>query len=52
MTGCKIVTGLLLGTMLTGPALAQDNMEKLGNMQKTGATFTFVEQGGYRAEAL
>jgi len=52
MTTYKTVTGLLLGTMLTGPALAQDNMEKLGNMQKTGATFTTVDQEGDRAEAL
>jgi glucose/arabinose dehydrogenase len=32
--------------------MAQDNMEKLGNMQKTDATLTHVEQDGDRAEAL
>ena len=34
------------------PALAQDNMDKLTNMQKTDATFTFVDQDGDRAAAL
>ena len=48
----KVFTALMLGTVLAGPVVAQDNMEKLGNMQKTGATFTTVEQEGDRAEAL
>ncbi|MFK7765320.1 MAG: sorbosone dehydrogenase family protein [Roseobacter sp.] len=38
--------------MLTGPVLAQDNMDKLSNMQKTDATFTHIDQDGDRAEAL
>jgi glucose/arabinose dehydrogenase len=33
-------------------AAAQDNMDKLTNMQKTDATFTFIDQEGDRAEAL
>src|SRR6056297_1804827 len=48
----KMLTSLLLGTMLVGPAMAQDNMDKLTNMQKTDATFTFVDQEGDRAESL
>jgi hypothetical protein len=52
MTHREVFAGLLLGTMLAGPALAQDNMNKLTNMQKTDATFTFVDQEGDRAEAL
>ncbi len=52
MTDKKIFAALLLGSMLTGPALAQDNMDKLSNMQKTDATFTHIDQQGDRAEAL
>lgn len=52
MNNSRILSGLLLGTMLAGPSLAQDNMDKLTNMQKTDATFTFIEQKGERAEAL
>ncbi len=48
----KVFTALMLGTVLAGPVVAQDNMEKLGNMQKTDATFTTVDQEGDRAEAL
>jgi glucose/arabinose dehydrogenase len=43
---------LLLGTAMTPAALAQDNMDKLQNMQRTDATFTFIDQEGERAEAL
>ncbi|TRD20608.1 PQQ-dependent sugar dehydrogenase [Palleronia caenipelagi] len=46
------LSAFLLGTMLTAPALADDNMEKLGNMQKTDASFTFVDQEGERTDAL
>ena len=43
----------LLGTCLTTmPSIAQDNMEKLTNMQPTGATFTRIEQEGERADSL
>ena len=43
---------LLLGTTLGAPIAAQDNMNKLTNMQRTGATFTEIPQEGRRAEAL
>ncbi|MEM8571315.1 MAG: PQQ-dependent sugar dehydrogenase [Pseudomonadota bacterium] len=46
------LTGLLVGVVLSAPAMAQDNMEKLTNMQRTDAAFTFVDQDGERAEAL
>ena len=44
MRHTRLIAGLALGTMLTAPAMAQDNMERLGNMQKTDATFTFIPQ--------
>jgi len=47
-----LLSGLLLSTVLAVPVAAQDNMDKLTNMQKTGATFTHIEQEGDRAEAL
>ena len=47
-----LVAGLLLGSMLTAPALAQDNMDKLTNMQRTDATFTEIPQTGPTADAL
>ncbi|MDD9709452.1 PQQ-dependent sugar dehydrogenase [Seohaeicola sp. SP36] len=37
---------------MVAPAMAQDNMDKLSNMQRTDATFTYVEQEGATAEAL
>lgn len=46
------VAGLLLGTALSSAALAQDNMDKLTNMQRTDATFTMIEQTGPTADAL
>lgn len=50
------LAGLLLSTALAAPVaapvLAQDNMDKLSNMQRTDAAFTFVEQEGDTAEAL
>jgi len=49
-TAC--VAGLLLGTALSSAALAQDNMDKLTNMQRTDATFTMVDQTGPTADAL
>ncbi len=48
----RMVAGLLVGTLLSTPLMAQDNMEKLSNMQRTDATFTFIEQEGARADAL
>jgi hypothetical protein len=38
--------------VLAAPLVAQDNMDKLTNMQRIEAQFTFVEQEGQRAEAL
>lgn len=52
MTKGRLCAGLFASTILATAAVAQDNMDKLGNMQKTGATFTYVEQGGARADAL
>jgi glucose/arabinose dehydrogenase len=37
---------------MVAPAVAQDNMDKLSNMQRTDATFTFIEQDGATAAAL
>lgn len=52
MSTTKLFSALLLGTALASPVIAQDNMDKLTNMQRTGATFTHVAQGGERAESL
>jgi glucose/arabinose dehydrogenase len=48
----RSLAAMLCTTMLSAPVFAQDNMDRLTNMQKTDATFTFVDQGGDRAEAL
>lgn len=48
----KTACGLLLGTALAGPLAAQDNLDKLTNMQRTDATFTEIAQEGDQAEAL
>jgi glucose/arabinose dehydrogenase len=48
----RLCSAFLASTVLAAPVVAQDNMDKLTNMQKTDATFTFVDQGGERAEAL
>lgn len=52
MKHMQVLTGLLLGTIFSGPVLAQENMDKLTNMQKTGATFTEVAQSGENVDAL
>ncbi|RGP38883.1 PQQ-dependent sugar dehydrogenase [Pseudotabrizicola alkalilacus] len=52
MTHMQVLKGLLLGTILSGPVFAQENLDKLTSMQKTGATFTFVEQDGAKGAAL
>jgi glucose/arabinose dehydrogenase len=52
MKTTKLFAGLAMCTALSGPAVAQDNMEKLGNMQATGATFTTIEQAGATADSL
>ena len=48
----RILAGLIFGTMISAPVMAQDNMNRLQNMQRTDATFTFVDQDGERADAL
>ncbi len=48
----RSLAALLCTTMFAAPLAAQDNMDKLSNMQKTDATFTFVDQDGKRADAL
>lgn len=48
----KLTAALLLSTGLPGMAMAQDNMDKLSNMQRTDATFTMIDQSGDRADAL
>ena len=52
MTKTTLLPGLVLGTVLAVPAVAQDNMDKLSNMQRTDATFTNIDQSGDRADAL
>lgn len=52
MTTAWKLAAVCLATALSSPALAQDNMERLQQMQRTDAQFTFVEQTGDRAEAL
>lgn len=52
MTHLKLAAGFLLSTAIAGAAAAQDNMDKLSNMQRTDATFTMIDQTGDRAEAL
>lgn len=48
----KLAAALLLSSAMVAPAVAQDNMDKLSNMQRTDATFTFIEQDGATAAAL
>ena len=48
----KLCAALLAGTVLAAPVVAEDNMDKLTNMQKTDAAFTFIDQNGERSEAL
>ncbi|MBN2630502.1 MAG: PQQ-dependent sugar dehydrogenase [Rhodobacteraceae bacterium] len=48
----RLFAGLALSTALCGPLAAQDNMDKLTNMQRTDATFTMIDQTGPTAEAL
>ena len=52
MSFTKLAAALLLSSAMVAPAMAQDNMDKLSNMQRTDATFTYVEQEGATAEAL
>jgi glucose/arabinose dehydrogenase len=52
MKTLKFLAGMLLTSALCGPVMAQDNMEKLSNMQRTDATFTTVAQTGPTADAL
>jgi glucose/arabinose dehydrogenase len=48
----SFTAGLLFSAALSAPVLAQSNMDKLTNMQRTGATFTNVDQTGATADAL
>lgn len=52
MSYSKLAAALLMSSAMVAPAVAQDNMDKLSNMQRTDATFTYVEQDGETAEAL
>lgn len=52
MNKIGLLAALCMGTALVGTASAQDNMDKLQNMQRTDASFTFIDQEGDRAEAL
>jgi len=43
----------VMSIAVVGAAVAQTNLEKLGNMQTTGVTeFTYIEQGGANAAAI
>ena len=49
----RIAAGALAVLMSSGVAHAQGNLDKLSSFQTTGVTeFTFVEQGGGKAEAI
>ncbi|MBU4528520.1 MAG: PQQ-dependent sugar dehydrogenase [Hoeflea sp.] len=52
MKTMKIGAVLLCASGLTSPVMAQDNMDKLQNMQRTDATFTQIAQEGATADAL
>lgn len=52
MNSTKLAAAMLLSSAMVAPAMAQDNMDKLSNMQRTDATFTFIDQAGPTAEAL
>lgn len=52
MKTSRLIAGLALCTALCGPAAAQDNMDRLTNMQRTDATFTTIDQTGPTAAAL
>ena len=52
MTDKRLVFSILVGVGMAAPLAAQDNMEKLTNMQRTDATFTTIDQEGDRADAL
>lgn len=52
MTPTRFTASLALFTALCSPVGAQDNMEKLSNMQRTDATFTMIDQTGPTAESL
>ena len=48
----KLLLSIAPLALVAGAATAQDNMDKLSNMQRTDATFTMVDQTGPTAEAL
>lgn len=53
MTRITLLAGVFLTSALSTPVVAQDNIQTLQNMQRTqGTSFTFIDQGESRAEAL
>lgn len=49
----KLAAGLAVGTLLMGSSALANNLEKLSSFKTTGvAEFTFVEQGGPKADAI
>ncbi len=53
MKGLMLAGAAALGLTLASPALAQSNLEKLGQFKTTGVKeFTVVEQGGENAAAI
>ena len=53
MKNLMMVAASLLALGVSGAALAQSNLEKLGNFQTTGVTeFTYVDQSGPNADAI
>lgn len=51
MNVLKLIAGVA-GMAMIAPAMAQDNLETLQNMQRTSATFTEIAQDGARADSL
>ena len=52
MTHPRLLAALAVSTALAAPLHAQQDVDKLSNMQRTDATFTHVPQDGERADAL
>jgi len=54
MNNKKVLSGLLLGTVIAGPLAAQTNLEKMSSVQTTGTSFEaqLIEQGGEKADQL
>ncbi|MCY4288702.1 MAG: PQQ-dependent sugar dehydrogenase [Aestuariivita sp.] len=52
MNSLKFIGGVLTTAFLATSVMAQDNLTKLQNMQRTDATFTRIDQSGDTADAL